>query len=253
MPDSGRGREWRTHALDRLAPIVADVDAPRTTLSWFGLLEAMDEHDGEPFRWTALKARRQIGLPALQELAAATEDHRKMTPLDAVSRVVARLTAVGREGWADRDDAKVEDWLCSIGDGGRAAATRAAVTWVTACRTQVRWPPHDIRARDEGSVYATIRKDVLSLSSRIDFGPWTRPGVIDNSAPTQRTSMSLGYIALTRTIDRGVMPEVVTALHLGSGDRTQIETSDALLGDVLDFCAEAINRWADTSSRQIDD
>ena len=43
-----------------------------------------------------------------------------MTPLDAVSRVVARLTAVGREGWADRDDAKVEDWLCSIGDGGRA-------------------------------------------------------------------------------------------------------------------------------------
>jgi hypothetical protein len=252
MPDSGRGREWRTHALDRLAPIVADVDAPRTTLSWFGLLEAMDEHDGEPFRWTALKARRQIGLPALQELAAATEDHRKMTPLDAVSRVIARLTAVGREGWADRDDAKVEDWLCSIGDGGRAAATRAAVTWVTACRTQVRWPPHDIRARDEGSVYATIRKDVLSLSSRIDFGPWTRPGVIDNSAPTQRTSMSLGYIALTRTIDRGVMPEVVTALHLGSGDRTQIETSDALLGDVLDFCAEAINRWADTSSRQID-
>ncbi len=252
MPDSGRGREWRTHALDRLAPIVADVDAPRTTLSWFGLLEAMDEHDGEPFRWTALKARRQIGLPALQELAAATEDHRKMTPLDAVSRVIARLTAVGRESWADRDDAKVEDWLCSIGDGGRAAATRAAVTWVTACRTQVRWPPHDIRARDEGSVYATIRKDVLSLSSRIDFGPWTRPGVIDNSAPTQRTSMSLGYIALTRTIDRGVMPEVVTALHLGSGDRTQIETSDALLGDVLDFCAEAINRWADTSSRQID-
>ena len=148
---------------------------------------------------------------------------------------------------------KVEDWLCSIGDGGRAAATRAAVTWVTACRTQVRWPPHDIRARDEGSVYATIRKDVLSLSSRIDFGPWTRPGVIDNSAPTQRTSVSLGYIALTRTIDRGVMPEVVTALHLGSGDRTQIETSDALLGDVLDFCAEAITRWADTSSRQIDD
>jgi hypothetical protein len=253
MPDSGRGREWRAHALDRLAPIVADVDAPRTTLSWFGLLEALDEHDGEPFRWTALKARRQIGLPALQELAAATEDHRKMTPLDAVSRVVARLTAVGREGWADRDDAKVEDWLCSIGDGGRAAATRAAVTWVTACRTQVRWPPHDIRARDEGSVYATIRKDVLSLSSRIDFGPWTRPGVIDNSAPTHRTSVSLGYIALTRTIDRGVMPEVVTALHLGSGDRTQIETSDALLGDVLDFCAEAITRWADTSSRQIDD
>jgi hypothetical protein len=236
-----------------LAPIVADVDAPRTTLSWFGLLEALDEHDGEAFRWTALKARRQIGLPALQELAAATEDHRKMTPLDAVSRVVARLTAVGREGWADRDDAKVEDWLCSIGDGGRAAATRAAVTWVTACRTQVRWPPHDIRARDEGSVYATIRKDVLSLSSRIDFGPWTRPGVIDNSAPTQRTSMSLGYIALTRTIDRGVMPEVVTALHLGSGDRTQIETSDALLGDVLDFCAEAITRWADASPRQIDD
>jgi hypothetical protein len=245
MPDSGKGREWRGRALDRLAPLVAELDVPRTTLTWFGLLEALDEHDSAPFRWTSLKARRQIGLPALQELAAATEDHRKMTPLDAVTRVVERLTGVGREGWADRDDAKVEDWLCSIGDGGRAAATRAAVTWVTACRTQVRWPPRDIRSRDEGSVYATIRKDVLSLSARIDFGPWTRPGVIDNSAPTRRTPLSLGYIALTRTIERGVMPEVVTALHLGSGDRTQIETTDALLDDVLEFCAGAVGRWAD--------
>ncbi len=253
MPDSGRGREWRARALERLTPLVADFDAPRTTLSWFGLLEALDEHAGEPFHWTALKARRQIGLPALQELAAATEDHRKMTPLDAVTRVVERLTAVGREGWADRDDARVEDWLCSIGDGGRAAVTRAAVTWVTACRTQVRWPPHDIRARDEGSVYATVRKDVLSLSARIDFGPWTRPGVIDNSTPTRRTPLSLGYIALTRTIDRGVMPAALTALHLGSGDRTQVETTDALLDDVLDLCAEAVTRWAHTPARQIDD
>ena len=80
------------------------TSTPRTTLSWFGLLEALDEHDGEAFRWTALKARRQIGLPALQELGRGDEDHRKMTPLDAVSRVVARLTAVGREGWADRDE-----------------------------------------------------------------------------------------------------------------------------------------------------
>ena len=248
MADSGRGREWRARALDRLSPLVAEVDAPRTTLSWFGVLDQLgerDERDDEPFRWSALKARRQIGLPALQELSAATQDRRKMTPLVAVTRVVERMTAVGREGWADRDDAKIEDWLRSIGDGGRAAATRAAVTWVTACRTQVRWPPHDIRSRDEGNAYATIRKDVLSLSARIDFGPWVRPGVVESNAPTPRTPMSLGYVALIRSVEYGVLPQAVTAIHLGSGDRTQIETTDALLDDVLDLCNDAITRWAE--------
>jgi hypothetical protein len=126
---------------------------------------------------------------------------------------------------------------------------------VTACRSQVRWPPHDIRARDEGSVYATIRKDVLSLGARIDLGPWTRPGVIENSAPTPRTRLSLAYIALVRTIDRGVLPEAITALHLASGDRTQVETTDGLLDEVLDLCAAAVTRWAEQqpSSPQIDD
>ena len=45
-----------------------------------------------------------------------------MTPVEAVTLVVDRLVAVGREGWADRDGAELEDWLCSIGDGGRVAA-----------------------------------------------------------------------------------------------------------------------------------
>jgi hypothetical protein len=243
MPDSGRGREWRARALERLSPIVHEVDAPRTTIGWFGLLELLGEHDPEPFRWTALNARRSIGLAALQELAAATVDHRTLTPIDAVARVIDRLVAVGRDGWSDRDDAELEDWLASVGDGGRAAATRAAITWVTACRTQVRWPPHDIRARGEGNVYAAIRRDVLSLSARIDLGPWKWPGVVENSAPTSRTPLALGYIALVRTIDRGVLPEAVTAVHLASGDRTQVDTTDAVLDDVLDLCAEAITRW----------
>ncbi len=211
MPDSGRGRSWRAAAIERLAPLVAEVEPKRTTFGWFDVERLLGERDGTneasaPFRWSARFARRSIGLPALQELAAATADHRKMTPVEAVTLVVARLTGAGREGWADRDDAAIEDWLCSIGEGGRAAATRDAVTWVTACRTQVRWPPHDVRAARDGSWFATIRKDVLSLRARIDLGPAKSPGVIEATLPHRRTPLALGYLALVRSDRRRRAP-----------------------------------------------
>ncbi len=250
MPDSGRGRAWRAEALDRLAPLVAEVEPKRATLGWFEIQHLLGERgDGNaaspPFRWSARFARRSIGLPALQELAAATADHRKMTPVEAVTLVVDRLVGAGREGWAEREDASIEDWLCSIGEGGRAAATRDAVTWVTACRTQIRWPPHDVRAARDGSWFATIRKDVLALRARIDLGPARAPGVIEASLPHPWTSLALGYLALVRSIDVGVLPDSVTALHLPSGDRTQVVPTDELLGEVLDLCAGAISAWAD--------
>ena len=183
-----RGIEWRARARERLEPIVADVHAERTTLGWFDVERLLDGRDPtNGFRWSALFMRRTIGLPALQELAAATHDGRRLTPIEAVTRVVDRMVAVGREGWADRDGAEPEDWLRSVGEGGRAAAIRDAVTWVTACRTQLMWPPRDIRARGEGTAYATVRKDVLSLSTRIDLGSWKQPGVIEPSAPTEHT------------------------------------------------------------------
>ena len=91
------------------------------------------------------------------------------------------------------------------------------------------------------------RKDTLSLSARIDLGPWARPGVIENGAPTARTRLSLGFAALVRSIDCGVLPGTVTAVHLSSGDRTQVETTDGLLDEVVDLCAEAITRWAERS------
>ena len=243
----GRGLEWRDRSRARLEPLVAEVDCDRTTLSWFDierLLDGRDASDG--FRWSAIFLRRTIGLPALQELAAATHDGRRLTPIEAVTRVVDRMVAVGREGWADRDGAEPEDWLCSVGEGGRAAAIRDAVTWVTACRTQLAWPPRDIRARGEGTSYASVRKDVLSLSARIDLGSWKQPGVIEPGTPTAHTRASLGYIALVRTADTGVLPESVTAVHLAAGDRTQVISTDEVLEEALALCAFAIERWAET-------
>ena len=178
------GSSGETERGRRLEPLVADVECDRTTLSWFDierLLDGRDASDG--FRWSAAFMRRTIGLPALQELAAATHDGRRLTPIEAVTRVVDRMVAVGRDGWADRDGAEPEDWLCSVGEGGRAAAIRGAVTWVTACRSQLMWPPRDVRARGEGTSYVSVRKDVLSLSTRIDLGSWKQPGVIE---PAQR-------------------------------------------------------------------
>lgn len=248
MPDSGRGRDWRARALEHLLPLVADLDGDtkRATLGWFDLERLVEERDeSPPFRWSARFARREIGLPALQELAAATADNRRMTPVEAVTLVVTRLVSVGREGWADREGAAIEDWLCSIGDGGRAAATRDAVTWVTTCRTQIRWPPRDVRAQREGTWFGTVRRDVLSLRARIDLGPARAPGVITTFVPHRRTPLSLAYIALVRAIDAGVLPDRVTALHLPSGERTQVVPTDELLGDVLDLCARSIRTWAD--------
>ena len=243
----GRGLDWRSRIRARLEPIVADLEAPRTTLNWFDIERLLDDrHVSAPFQWNAAFARRSIGLPALQELAAATLDGRRLTPLDAVTRVIERLVAVGREGWADRDGAELEDWLCSIGEGGRSATARDALTWVTACRSQLRWPPRDIRARGEGTTYATVRKDVLSLSARIDLGPGRTPGVIEAGAPTEHSRISLAYIALVRTMDAGVVPETVTALHLASGDRTVVAATDEALDEVLELTAYAITRWAAT-------
>ncbi len=243
----GRGLDWRARSRARLEPIVADIEAPRSTLGWFDVERLLDDRDpSAPFQWSAAFARRSIGLPALQELAAATLDGRRLTPLDAVSRVIDRLVAVGREGWADREGAELEDWLCSIGEGGRAATARDAVTWVTACRSQLRWPPRDIRARGEGTSYATVRKDVLSLSARIDLGPGRTPGIIEAGPPTAHTRISLAYVALVRTMDAGVLPDTITALHLASGDRTVVSATDDALDEVLELTAYAIGRWAET-------
>ncbi len=234
-------------ACERLEPLVANVDAPRATLSWFHISRLLggDDEDDAPFQWSASKARAWIGLSVLRELSAATEDRRHLTPLDAVNRVVDRRVAVGREGWADREGAKLDDWLCSIGDGGRAAVIREAVTWVTACRTQLKWPPHDIWERDEGSCYVNVRDEVLTLSTAIHLGSWKAPGIIDPNPPTPHTRAALGFIALVRTMKTGALPDRVTALHLASGDRTRVVTTDDVLEEVVDLCAWAISRWAE--------
>ncbi len=92
-----------------------------------------------------------------------------------------------------------------------------------------------------------MRKDVLSLSTRIDLGSWKQPGVIEPGAPTDHTRASLGYIALVRTTDAGVLPESVTAVHLASGDRTRVIPTDEVLEEALALCAFAIERWAETA------
>ncbi len=83
------------------------------------------------------------------------------------------------------------------------------------------------------------------MRARIDLGPAKAPGVIDAGLPHRRTPVALGYLALVRSIDVGVVPDSVTALHLASGDRTQVVPTDELLREVLDVCATAIGTWAD--------
>ena len=98
-----------------------------------------------------------------------------MTPVEAVTLVVDRLVASAAKDGPTGTTPRLEDWLCSIGEGGRAAVTRDAVTWVTACRTQVRWPPHDVGRHETEAGIATVCKDVLSLRARIDLGPGEHP------------------------------------------------------------------------------
>jgi hypothetical protein len=94
-----------------------------------------------------------------------------------------------------------------------------------------------------------VRKDVLSLKARIDLGPTKTPGVIETGLPHRRTPLALGYVALVRAIDAGVLPDSVTALHLPSGDRTHVAPTEELLGEVLDVCARALSSWADEQPR----
>ncbi len=246
MRDDGRGQHWRSVARARLEPLVQDVNREWEALDWFAIEHLLDGDrvEGAAFRWSSYFARRSIGLPALQELAGAAVDGRRLSPLEAVRRVVDRMVAVGREGWEDRDGTKIEDWLRSIGEGGRVAAIRDAVTWVTASRSQLNWPPRDVRSRDEGTTWVTIKRDVVSLKTRIDLGPARTPGVIETAVPTPRTRVSLGYVALVRAIDSGVLPDSVTAIHLPCGERTRVEPTDDALERVLDLCALAIGRWA---------
>jgi hypothetical protein len=46
-----------------------------------------------------------------------------------------------------------------------------------------------------------------------------------------------------------VLPESVTAVHLASGDRTQVISTDEVLEEALALCAFAIERWAETAAQ----
>ena len=129
---------------------------------------------------------------------------------------------------------------------GEPRRSAAAVTWVTACRTQLAWPPRDIRARGEGTSYASVRKDVLSLSARIDLGSWKQPGVIEPGTPTaHRAPASVTSPSCARrTLE--CSPSRSPPCTLQSGDRTQVISTDEVLEEALALCAFAIERWAET-------
>jgi hypothetical protein len=90
-------------------------------------------HD-DPFAWTALTARRSVGVAAVRLLVAGTA----RSPLQAVRSHMAESSALVRGGSSAAS--QLDRWIDSLSPAGRAAVGAEAVTWATRLWCALDWP-----------------------------------------------------------------------------------------------------------------
>ncbi|HUC04211.1 MAG TPA: hypothetical protein VL961_02360 [Acidimicrobiales bacterium] len=133
---------------------------------------ALDPHGpgtDTPFVWSAITARRALGLSAVRHLV----DGRARTPVEAVQMAVAEVTGRGLSGAGGAGGRPPEGpmgrWLVRLTDTARTAVTAETVTWATRLWVGLDWsvfttPPTIGRDR----WWDSPRTALLALRSRAE-------------------------------------------------------------------------------------
>jgi hypothetical protein len=119
-------------------------------------------HD-DPFTWTALTARRSIGVAAVRLLAAGTA----RSPLEAVRSRLAESSRWVRDGSSSAS--QLDRWVDSLSPAGRAVVGAEAVTWATRLWCALDWtvfPAPPVVGRDHW--WDSPHSALLALRGRAD-------------------------------------------------------------------------------------
>jgi hypothetical protein len=93
---------------------------------------ARADPEREPFRWTARRARRTVGLPAAARVVAGLD----RTPAEATARVLEDMAAAGRRG---ARPGSLAAWLAAPAPGVVPAVLAEATAWATHLTTALDW------------------------------------------------------------------------------------------------------------------
>jgi len=121
-----------------------------------------DDHD-DPFAWTALTARRSVGVAAVRLLVGGTA----RSPLEAVRSRLAESSRWVRDG--SSSTSQLDRWVDGLSSAGRAAVGAEAVTWATRLWCALDWssfPSTPVIGRDHW--WDSPHSALLALRGRAD-------------------------------------------------------------------------------------
>jgi hypothetical protein len=126
----------------------------RTSLSPLPTVES-------PFTWSAVTARRGLGLAAMRLLVSG--DVR--TPTDGVRAAMAQALRVHR---GQRPTSSMDGWLAGLGPPARAAVAAEAVTWATRLWTALDWGALQAPIIGQDRWWDSPHSSMLALRSRAE-------------------------------------------------------------------------------------
>lgn len=230
-------------ARHRLVAAVTGPSAARLQLDRRLLLAGLQEPPEpdvvtEPFRPTAGRCRRAIGLDAVDACVRG----RHASAAEAVTAVLGDVEDRRRAGqavpwWAG--------WWATLGAGGRAAVQAEAVAWATRLWTGVAWPhlpappvvvSRDVRWRPAGAPWLTLRGRV---DVRVDLSASAGSHLVVGEGPAPATwAPLLAFPVLVSLFGSG--PGVPATRVVGWWpDTGQVRVAD-VDDRVLHACAAAV-------------
>jgi hypothetical protein len=199
------------------------------------------------FEWSAVAARRSLGLSALGSCLS----DRTRTPADAVEealRSAERLGVTGRTGSLGR-------WLVTLGPGARAATEAEAVRWTTAVLGALDWERIGTSAEIGGpdwwwecpSAPRVCLRGRAELRTRIEAGDGSSHGLVLFSVlagwpgPTARVELAVCALAHTlATKGPAGVPRRVAGWWPQAGRSLALDVDASLLDQAVDATIQAV-------------
>ncbi len=188
-----------------------DVDAP--------------DHD-DPFAWTALTARRSVGVAAVRLLTGGTA----RSPLEAVRSRLAESSRWVRDGSSSAS--QLDHWVDGLSSAGRAAVGAEAVTWATRLWCALDWssfPSTPVIGRDHW--WDSPHSALLALRGRADVRTTTAHLVVLSGPRRGSVRAELALVTLVESLRlRGDdVPGRVVGWWPDSGHLVRVEPEPAAL------------------------